>query len=201
MSKLDAFKYLDEIPTEYPRAIQMQELTLRDLQIAGFIDPTTIANPEDPALIRAQMEKLIKHPERYSGFEKTTSGLLVAYMKQAEWLSDSEEPFRDTNERLHRVRKLGEFIRAGSLRPRAHGIFGLVVEESLEQDTQKSMAETLIRSAIDRAKIYAEVINIVLADGDPTLPVVRDLNFKPKGPLAEALGAPGLEQMRYQLTL
>lgn len=133
MKNFDRFEYLQSIPATPENATNIQDLALQDFVAGNFYKPTSLADPEDPDKVAAQLEELSQNPERYSGY-RHESGLLVAYMKSGEWRIDDELPFVK-NTSATRVLRVASMTRRGSLSPKAHGVFSLVANESLiDQD-------------------------------------------------------------------
>lgn len=200
MSASSEFEYLPRIPATEESAQALQALTLQDVLAGGFENPTALADPDDPRKVATQLERLEQFPERYSGYRQE-NGLIVAYMKAAEWLVGDEVPFVD-NTFAREAFKLSSRLRGGSLRPKAYGVFGLVSDEALSDEIRRDMHAELLTQSIGRATVEsARVVNIVLHDADPVRPVADELGFEPVGPRREAAGAPGLEQQRFQRQL
>lgn len=200
MSNAQTFEFLPQIPATEQNAIAIQALTLQDVIAGGFTNPESLANPEDPEKVDIQLGKLTNFPERYSGYRRE-NGLIVAYLKANEWLAGDEVPFIE-NAFARRALQLSAKLRGGSLSPKAFGVFGLVADESLSEDQRSGLLGGLLDHSITEGLANAaSVLNIVIHDNDPVLPIARDLGFEPVGPRGEATGAPGLKQQRYQRPL
>lgn len=197
MKDIDNLTYLKSIPATELNAWAVQDLTLQDVVLGGFERPLDLANPEDPAMIRRQVDKLARHPERYSGYTDD-EGRLVAYMKSGEWRAGDEAPFVEgfvARQSLH----LSSMLRGGSLNPPEYGVFGLVSSENLPDTIRNEVAYNLLYTSMGKAAWrLAASVNIVLHDNDPVTPIATDLGFEPIGGKAEAAGAPGLLQQRYK---
>ena len=175
-------------------------MTLQDLTLAGLKKPTDLANPEDPAMVDLQRERLEQFPDRYAGYQQE-NGLIVAYIKTNEWLYGDEAPFIE-NAFSRQALRVASKLRGGSLNPKAYGVFGLVADESLERKAQNEIRGELLQYSIQQALAHsAMTLNIVIHGKDPLLTNARDLAFEPVGIRSEAAGAPGLIQQRYQRAL
>ncbi len=200
MSNAQTFEFLPQIPATEQNAIAIQALTLQDVIAGGFTNPESLANPDDPEKVDIQLGKLTDFPERYSGYQQE-NGLIVAYLKSNEWFASDEAPFVE-NVFARASLQIGAKLRGGSLEPKAFGIFGLVANETLPTDDQDELLYALLQSSVEKGLAHsAKVLNVVLHDHDPALPIARDLGFEPVGSRGEATGAPGLIQQRYQLPL
>lgn len=187
------FEYLPQIPAVAEHAIALQALTLQDVSLGGFDNPTQLANPKNEVKIGVQLGKLVEYPDNYSGYRQK-NGLIVAYMKTNEWFTGDEAPFGK-----NMLARLVLQTRHASMKPKAYGIFGLVVDRSLENGDQTEILYDLLSRSIGQAAVHAaKVVNVVLHDKDPALEVAQDLEFHPVGIKGEAWGAPGLLQQRYQ---
>ena len=194
------FEFLPQIPATEQNAIDIQALTLQDVIAGGFTNPEGLANPNDPEKVDIQLGKLTDFPERYSGYRQE-NGLIVAYKKANEWMVSDEAPFIE-NAFARRTLQLAGKLRGGSMQPRADGVFGLVVGRQLDGEDQAELLHDLLNRSVTEGLAHAaSVLNIVLHDNDPVLPIARDLGFEPVGPRGEAAGAPGLIQQRYQRSL
>jgi hypothetical protein len=143
--------------------------------------------------VETQLNRLHQNPENYSGYQQN-DGQVIAYMKTNEWFRGDEAPFAETA-----LARVAFRLRNGPMEPKAYGIFGLVVDQSLETMDQEELLHDLLYRSIGLATLRSsEIINIVIHDNDLALPVARSLNFLPVGPKGEAVGAPGLLQQRYQ---
>jgi len=200
MNTPEHFDYVPRIDATEANAIALQFLTLQDVQAGGFINPTEIADPENPDKVQTQLDKLTDFPEHYSGYQQE-NGLVVAYMKSKEWLVGDELPFIE-NAFARRALQVVGHMRSGSMYPKAYGVFGLVADDSLKESDQEDMLYSLLKGSVNQGlAAHARNINIVLHDNDPVLPIADDLGFKPIGERGEAAGAPGLKQQRYQREL
>lgn len=200
MSNSQSFEFLPQIPATEQNAIAIQALTLQDVIAGGFTNPEGLANPNDPEKVDIQLGKLTDFPERYSGYQQE-NGLIVAYLKTNEWLVGDEAPFIE-NAFARRTLQLAGKLRGGSLQPKAYGVFGLVADETLATDDRADLLHGLLNTSVTRGLAHsASVLNIVLHDSDPALPIAHDFGFEPVGPRGEAAGAPGLIQQRYQRSL
>jgi hypothetical protein len=187
------FEYLPQIPATATDARAVHALTLQDVTLGGFENPTRRANPNDEAKVEEQPNRLHQNPESYSGYRQK-NGLIVAYMKTNEWFRGDEAPFAETT-----LARAVFSLRNGSMQPKAYGIFGLVVDQSLEKIDQEELLHDLLYRSIGQAATQAaEVVNIVIHDNDPALSVAKSFDFRPVGPIGRAKGAPGLLQQRYQ---
>ncbi len=129
MSELQNFEFISQVQPNEADAQAIQALTLQDVIAGGFKNPTDMANPNDPAKVSVQLNKLSQFPERYAAY-KNENGVLVAYIKSNEWLAGDEAPFV-TNSFARKALLLTSKIRSGSLQPKEHGVFGLVGSDSL----------------------------------------------------------------------
>ena len=197
MSRLDAFEFMPRIPATEMNAASLQALTLQDLAFAGFDSPTTLADPNHPGKVAVQLEKLTQFPDRYSGY-KQENGVIVAYMKANEWFAGDEAPFvQDVFAR--QAMKLASRLRGGSLKPRAYGVFGLVADVSLDRTDRDEMLRDLLDESVLRGLAnLAGVVNVVVHDRDPLLPIAKEMAFEPVGPKGYAFGVPDVLQQRYQ---
>lgn len=197
MDKTGAFKFTSDIARTNENAKAIQRLVLQDVNTAGFLNPTELANPEDDKKVGAQIEKLTKHPENYCGYQNK-NGSLVAFMKTGEWLTDDELPF--VKSKIGRIAlKTTRALRSDSLNPKQFGVFGLVVDYSLEKETRNELLRDLLNRSIGKAVLHSmNLVNIVIHDKDPLLPIANEVGFRPIGPKGIATGAPGLIQQRYQ---
>jgi len=188
---------MPRIPATEANARSLQALTLQDVAFAGFQDPTSLADPNHPSKVAVQLEKLTQFPDRYSGYQQE-NGIIVAYMKSNEWFAGDEAPFvEDTIAR--QAMKLASRLRGGSLKPRAYGVFGLVADVSLDPLDRDEMLRDLLDESVLRGLANAAgVVNVVVHDQDPLLPIAKEMDFEPVGPKAYAAGAPGVLQQRYQ---
>ncbi|HEY8886672.1 MAG TPA: hypothetical protein VIM31_04215 [Candidatus Microsaccharimonas sp.] len=190
------FEYLSQIPVTEDDARTIQALTLQDVTLGGFENPSALANPDNAVKVETQLNKLREHPENYSGYRQE-NGLIVAYMKTNEWFRGDEAPFAESAFARASLR-----LKNGSMKPKALGVFGLVVDQSLEKVDQLELLHDLLYRSIGQAATHAaEVINIVIHEHDPVLEMAERLEFRPVGPKGQAVGAPGLLQQRYQLPI
>ncbi len=202
MRSVNNYEYLPRLPVMKETAHAIQQLTLQDVVNGGFENPRELADPDSREKVDEQLHKILNFPENYSGFRQE-NGLIVAYMKSKEWTFDDEDPFAVYSSELSRKGlKLMSKLRGGSIKPKAYGIFGLVVNDELEDGDRNEIVENLLHGAIYRAVGHSALrVNIVLHDNDPVLPIAEEFHFRPVGEKAEASGAPGLLQQRYQLDL
>jgi hypothetical protein len=197
MVKKDSYEFVSPIPPTRENAASVQRLTLRDVENSGFDNPTRLADPTNVANVSEQLRRLSDQPEQYSGY-RHESGLLVAYVKSGEWRVGDELPFVESTFARRALQVAGK-LRGNSLNPREHGIFGLVVDESLDEANHEAITRRLLEWSIGQAAVKsAVVVNIVLNERDPVTRVAQDVGFIPQGPFAEAAGAPGLLQQRYR---
>ncbi|HSW92172.1 MAG TPA: hypothetical protein VLG09_06010 [Candidatus Saccharimonadales bacterium] len=197
MSKIDRYEFISPVAPTEENAISVQRLTLQDVLEGGFNNPTDLADPNNPDKVSEQRERLSQQPDQYNGY-LDENGLLVAYAKSGEWRVGDELPFVEGALARSALKVAGK-LRGNSLNPRAHGVFGLVVGESLPTRDREVIIHDLLSRAIGQAAVVsAATVNIVLREGDIVAPIAQELDFVPQGPFAEAAGAPGLMQRRYQ---
>ena len=200
MTQSQNFEFTPTIQPTEENAKAIQALTLQDVIAGGFENPTSLANPDDPAKVDTQIRRLTQYPERYSGYQDQNE-TIVAYIKQNEWLAHDESPFV-TNSFARKALKARMLLKVHSLNPKAYGVFGLVASDELETSDQEKILEDLfVRSIGNAATQSYAVINIVLHAHDPATSIAQRLGFKSTDPEGEASGAPGLAQKRYQLSL
>lgn len=194
MALLDGLVYVEEIEPTLENAREMKRLTLQDVLVGGFPKPLELADPTDDQQVRDQRQKLLDHPERYSGYAQ--NGKLVAYMKQNTWFVDDATPFA-MGWREFVLKAFGAIGFNPSTGQWA--VFGLVASEELGRSVQEEVLVDLLRRSFnDPRSGRARTVNIVLHKNDPLLSVMKSLDFLPKGKLGEAAGAPGLKQRRFQ---
>lgn len=197
MNSIPNYEYLPRIDAEKDNAVTLQALTLQDVTLGGFEDPLSIANPANRKLIKTQLGKLKNNPTAYTGYRQE-NGLIVAYMKAQEWFTGDEVPFIEDEIARQALIAAGK-SRGGSMEPKAYGVFGLVVDRTIEQEAQSEIFYDLLTRSIGQAAVHsAELVNIVIHDKDPVLPIALDLGFQAVGTPGNAAGAPGLLQQRYQ---
>lgn len=199
MTEIDGYVHIAEVPTTEEASRTAQGLILRDFERAGHPDPTSQANPNNPGKVKTQQNRIITNPERYSGFQQLSNAELVAFMKTNEWRSADEAPYPESfteRTRYSVASKLGKH----TLEPKAFGVLALVVNEEVQESDQEIMVRTLLTDALTRGALQAaKVINIPIHDHDPiVLDVALDMGFERVGRKAEAAGAPGFKQFRYQ---
>jgi len=188
------FEFLESIPPTRENATAIQQLTLQDLRKGGFPEPEALADPTNERMVEQQLAKLVRHPERYCGY--ADNRMLRAYMKHGDWRVGDELPFA-SQERASALKRLRMF----KLNPSTQqwGVFGLVVTDQLDERVRLSVLEDLLRYPItDPRDGTPRTVNVVIHDHDPLKKVAEWLNFVPVGERAEAAGAPGLMQQRYQ---
>jgi hypothetical protein len=196
MSKIDRYTFISPVAPTEENAASIQRLTLQDVLEGGFNNPTDLANPNSRDKVSEQIERLSQQPDQYNGY-LDEDGSLVAYAKSGEWCVGDELPFVE-GAFARRALQVASRLRRNSLNPKAHGVFGLVADESLHSRDCEAMIHNLLFHAMGQAAVAsAGVINIVLREGDSVTPIAQELGFVPRGPLAEAAGAPGLMQRRY----
>ncbi len=200
MDKIDSYKFTPEITPTEDNAKAIQRLVLQDVKVAGFLEPTRLANPDDLKKVELQKSKLIKQPENYCGFQNENNSL-IAYMKTGEWMVGDELPFIK-NKISRKVLQISGFFRHGSMSPKEFGIFGLAVDNSIEKELQTDILHSLMVHSVGQAAIRSlNKINIVIHDKDNLLiPIAHEIGFKEIGRRGMATGAPGLIQQRFQLS-
>jgi len=194
MSLSHGLEFVEIIEPTFKNAMAIQELTLQDVKAGGFRRPIELADPLNPGMVAAQQQKLLDHPERYSGY--TRDGQLVAYIKQNDWLYGDELPFASgaravalkASRALHLNPSTGQW-----------GVFGLVASDSLLDGERRNALTGLLQSSfVDPLSGKSRTVNVIIHDHDPLFEVAALNGFGPVGKRAEAAGAPGLLQQRYQ---
>jgi hypothetical protein len=189
MSLLQGLEFHQTIEATERNAVAIQRLTLQDVIAGGFEEPNKLADPSNPKMVETQLQKLRAHPERYSGY--SIHGELVAYLKHGEWRVQDELPFVTV--------PMSVAYQAGWQFKNQWGVFGLVVSDGLADAQRDVVLSSLLQLAIDSSvNAGARMVNIVIHDHDPVLTLAVRNGFMPVGKPAEAEGAPGLLQRRYQ---
>lgn len=194
MLSLRGLEFIGTIEPTRENAQAIQRLTLQDLKVGGFEKPLDLADPSNEYRVAAQQQKLRDYPERYSGYARR--GKLVAYIKQNDWLVGDELPFA-TGVRAATLK----VRRAFHMNPLTGqwGVFGLVASDNLGFAEHRGVLDHLLqRSFVDPVSGKDRTVNVVIHDHDPLLEVALYHGFVPVGKRAEAAGAPGLKQQRYQ---
>ncbi|MDB5181139.1 MAG: hypothetical protein JWO54_902 [Candidatus Saccharibacteria bacterium] len=172
-------RFVPVISQTFKTAKGVESLKLQDRVAAGFKNPLEDADPSNTKLVLKQLWRHIRHPERYSGY--TLNGQLIAFMVQNYWSAGDEEPYK------------------GPEPINQWGIFGLVASDELDKDIREYVLESLlVYSFKDPESGEPRTVNISIYEQDPLLKIALRHGFVPVGEKAEAAGAPGLLQHRYQ---
>jgi len=194
MPSAEGLVFVETIEPTWDNAKAIQRLTLQDVYAGGFNQPLELANPDDDQKVALQQQKLRDHPERYSGY--TLNGTLVAYMKQNKWLIGDELPFVTPRLKAHLLRLMAKIRRTSETGQ--WGVFGLVASDELDRYQRRDALENLLKHSF-RGNL--RTVNIVIHANDPVLPSALHFGFVAVGKFAEAAGASGLKQRRYQRTV
>lgn len=194
MSFSQGLKFIETIMPTFEYATAIQRLILQDLQAAGLDQPHELADPDNVDMVAHQLSKLFDHPECYSGYVRGDH--LVACVKQGEWLVGDELPFATGHQafvlRAHRALHLSQGTGQW-------GVFGLVASNSLEPHEREMVLSNLLQRTFADPRVgEPRTVNVVLYENDPILRLALSHGFVPVGRPAEAAGAPGLIQQRYQ---
>lgn len=191
----NGFEFIERIEPTRELAKAMQRLTLDDLRDGTFDSPTQLADPKSPSKIGAQMRKLRTYPEQYCGV--VHDGGLVAFMKTADWLIQDEIPFVASGQAFRL--KTQRVLRRSYLPDRPFGVFALVVANNLSEVAEMSIFASLLGYSLDQAR--GRVVNIVVPRAHKRMGLAEALDyhgFCQVGRQGEAVGAPGVKQVRYQ---
>ena len=192
------YKYLPQLPETEASARSVEALILQDKTLAGFENPILKNNPDNAECVENRLVRIEDNPQNFSGYSRVSDGEVVAFMAGAEWLYGDEAPFIK-NPLARTAMVLAAKRRGNSLKPKAYGVHGLVAAETLEPSDRDEILEKLLMSSLGRAAAQsAALVNIVIHDRDPLLPIAQDNGFRPVGPLGHAAGAEGILQQRYQ---
>lgn len=196
------FELIPQIPLSEDNAEAVVNLRDQDMRLGAFKVPSGSDVLPGASKVYSRMEQ---NPQNYSGYQNE-EGTLVAYMKTNEWFRSDETPFIENffdRQYSHAILIANRMAKKSiSLEPKAFGVFGLVVDASLEDDDRNEMYFELLKYSADRAlEQNAHTVNVPIHDHDPLLPVAQGLGFRRIGRKAVAAGAPGLKQFRYQLDL
>ena len=193
MLSMYGLKLVEEIDPSRENAFAIQRLVLQDAKNAEFKDPYKVANPGDRKRVSVQLDKLLAHPERYSGVVQGEK--LVAYMKHAPWYTGDERPFATgllalechARHLVHRHRPMDEW-----------GVFGLVASTDLRIEARDAALSELLQHSFRDPWGAEKTTNVIIHAHDPLLRIAEDLGFARRGRKGRATGAPGLMQLRYK---
>lgn len=194
MSASNGLEYIEMIKPTFENAKAIQKLTLQDVEAGGFENPLELADPFNTDKVISQRQKLRDHPERYSGYVR--DGRLVAYIKQNDWTITDELPFASRSRAVAIRASLGLHMSPSTGQ---WGVFGLVASNDLNDEEREMVLRELLRSSfVDPRTSEPRTVNIAIHERDPLFKIAVRLGFKAVGEIAEAAGAPGLMQQRYQ---
>ncbi|MDB5161566.1 MAG: hypothetical protein JWM52_74 [Candidatus Saccharibacteria bacterium] len=164
-------------PTEsYAEVIQ--DITNRDVADGNHPHPDSVANPDNPAMVAIQIQKMIDNPEFYSGMFKDDE--LLAFMKLTEWKEGDQAPYLTFGEKLGKLRGRlgGPQVTSEGVRPLGiQGIGAIAEQNSLER-------AMLMGDLIDFSIFQADnnetprAIVIPLHSNDQVAPVVIEKGFE-----------------------
>ena len=178
---------IGQITSTEENADRIVQLVRQDLLTAGLTTDEILryAYPS----VEFQRNRLADNPERYLGAYALSGDELAGFIAHNEWLRGDQADFEPsaTKRKLQRI-----LARVGlnHLNNRPHGIFGLVVSDTVENGDD--VADLLLRGVIDLAK--GREIRIAQYPGDSVEPVLRDNGFYPTGEFGIVVG---LRQQLY----
>lgn len=151
MTERFEFKPIELMTTD---AEAVQFMTWLDLEAGQHPDPLSVANPDNPQLVQAQLDRQTAHPERYRG-SYDEQGKLVGYIKVDNWYYGLEVPFAGMVERqLLLARKFA--TRSHVLPGNPLGIMGLVADPRLDERYNEAEVDTMLIRLVDYAIEVAE---------------------------------------------
>lgn len=173
MSRYRGLKFVEHIKPTFKNAKAIKSLTYQDALAAGFENPYAIADPLSFREALEQWMKLLRHPERYSGY--TLNGELVAFIK---------------HNALHVEGAPDQWI-----------ILGLVASDDLHDDELERVLKRLLMLPVENPRTgMNRTVNVAIHDNDPLLEIALRYGFIPVGKPDYQEGAPGLKQQNYQLS-
>jgi len=193
MSYVQGLEYAEAIEPTRENVLAILRLRLQDERAAGFKPSAKQVNPDSEEDFVVQRNKLIDHPEYYSGY--TLNGELVAFMKQNEWFISDELPF------ARPFKAIGLLVRkVFRLNPSTGewGVFALIASRDLKYELRGNVLADLLTRAYMGMSV--STINIPIYERDRLRGIALSHGFVAVGKWGEAAGAPGLKQRRYQLT-
>lgn len=185
------------------KAEAVVRLTNQDVTLGEFDNPDGIANPQDPARVEWQGDRLAKYPELYHGlYELGRPDHLLGYIKTNTWNYADQAGFDTEFER--NAKRVLHKVGLGGILAVQWGIHGLVVDNALAEGEQYTamgdFLEFAARQAEDRRM---RAIRVPVHDNDPLLNVIEHYGYRPikRGVAAGVAGVETKEQTLFENTL